>query len=283
MKKIKTLHILLILLLSLCLFTSCTLTETQSTLPPASETTVPETESEIETETETETEMETETEAETEPEIPKKQIAITFDDGPSRQGLTQKIVDEFLKYGGKATFFVLGNLISASTGEALAYAHESGFEIGIHAYTHDLYFDTCTEEEFLNEVTLTADAIAKYTGQAPKLLRPPGGRITKERATLSGYPIIDWSIDTEDWRYRARSDETVIAENVQTIVDNALKDVQDGDIILMHEIYTNSYEATCIILERLAEMGFEFVTVTELIGSENLTAGQIYYSKNNIR
>lgn len=281
MKKIKLLHILLVLLLSLCLLTSCTDIEPQITLPP--ETTVPETETETETQPETETETETETEAETEPEIPKKQIAITFDDGPSRQGLTQKIVDEFAKYGGKATFFVLGNLISASTGEALAYAHENGFEIGIHAYTHDLYFDTCTEEEFLNEVTLTADAIAKYTGQAPTLLRAPGGRIPKERATLAGYPVINWSIDTEDWRYKARTDEATIAQNVQTIVDNALKNVQDGDIILMHEIYTNSYEATCIILERLAHMGFEFVTVSELIGSENLTVGQTYYSKNNIR
>ena len=278
MKKIKLLHILFTVLLSLCLLTSCTNVE-----PPV--TTVPETETEIETETETETEPETEAEPETipEPQPPKKRVAITFDDGPSRQGLTERIVDEFLKYGGKATFFVLGNLISPSTGEALAYAHENGFEIGIHAYTHELYFDTCTEAEFLNELTLTSDAILKYTGTAPTLLRAPGGRIPYERALLAGYPIINWSVDTEDWRYKSRSDDTTISQNVQTIVDNALKNVEDGDIILMHEIYTNSFEATCIILERLDSMGFEFVTVTELLGTENLTPGRTVYSKTNIR
>ena len=67
------------------------------------------------------------------------------------------------------------------------------------------------------------------------------------------------------------------------VVENALKNIEDGDIILMHEIYTNSYEATCIILERLDAMGFEFVTVSELIGAETLSAGQTYYSKTTIR
>ena len=278
----KTTHIfrLLILLLSLCLLTSCyeaAPESTETTLPPAPETepqtTVPE----------TETETETETEAPPVPEVPKKQIAITFDDGPSRQGLTQKIVDEFAKYGGTATFFVLGNLISSTTGEALAYAHQNGFEIGIHAYTHDLYFDTCSEQEFLNEINLTKDAITRYTGEEPTLLRAPGGRISSARAASVGLPVINWSIDTEDWRYKSRADDAVIAQNVDTIVKNALKNVEDGDIILMHEIYTNSYEATCLILKALNDMGFEFVTVTELLGRENLTPGRIIYSKNSIR
>ena len=60
-------------------------------------------------------------------------------------------------------------------------------------------------------------------------------------------------------------------------MENALRNVEDGDIILMHEIYQNTYEATCIILARLHEMGFEFVTVTELLGEENLVAGETYY------
>lgn len=284
MKKITRLHSLLVLLLALCLLCSCAPTDPETTLPSAPETepetTLPET---TVPETETETETETEPETEPAPKPIKKQVAITFDDGPSRQGLTEKIVDEFLKYNGKATFFVLGNLISSSTGESIAYAHENGFEIGIHAYTHELYFDTCTEAEFLNEINLTSNAIKQYTGKAPTLLRAPGGRISRDRAVLAGYPIINWSIDTEDWRYKSRSDDATISQNVQTIVENALKNIEDGDIILMHEIYTNSYEATCLLLERLDSMGFEFVTVTELLGAENLTPGNTIYSKTNIR
>ena len=99
----------------------------------------------------TETESIPQTEIQTEPSVPKKRVAITYDDGPAfdndtSQRLTYKIVDEFQEYGGTATFFVLGNRINSTTGQAIQYAHERGFEFGIHAYTHEIYFDTCSEK-----------------------------------------------------------------------------------------------------------------------------------------
>lgn len=210
-------------------------------------------------------------------------VAITYDDGPAFdnntvQRLTYKLVDEFAKYGGKATFFVVGNRINAETGKAMQYAHENGFEYAIHAYTHDIYFDECSEQAYLNELRQAAQAIEKYIGKTPTLLRAPGGAITKERARLGGYPVINWSVDSEDWRHKSRADEQTAKANIDAIVENVLASVEDGDIILMHEIYENTYEATKIILERLWEMGFEFVTVTELFGEENLEIGGIYYS-----
>ena len=270
--KSKRIFAIFSLFLCVCLLTSCvpisiptfgTLESTEADTTPA----------------ETSTPADTTAPPETEPPAPKKRVAITFDDGPSRQGLTEKLVDEFAKYGGKATFFVLGNLISASTGAALAYADENGFEIAIHAYTHELYFDTCSEEDFFEELELTKEAIEAYVDSPVTLLRPPGGRITESRALLSGYPIILWSIDSEDWRYKGRTDEDTIRMNIHKIVDNITSDVEDGDIILMHEIYMNSYEATCQILKELDALGYEFVTVTELIGEENLQPGQILYRK----
>ena len=216
---------------------------------------------------------------ETEPPTPKKRVAITFDDGPSRQGLTEKLVDEFAKYGGKATFFVLGNLISTSTGESLAYADAHGCEIAIHGYTHEIYYDTCSYQDFQNELELTKQAIEKYVSSPVTLLRPPGGRITDSRATASGYPIVLWSVDSEDWRYKGRADDATIRTNIHKIASNVIDNAEDGDIILMHEIYTNSYEATCLILAELHAKGFEFVTATELIGEENLNAGETIYRK----
>ncbi len=234
--------------------------------------------------TDTETEAETETEVETEPPVPKKRVAITFDDGPaydnaSVQRLTYKIVDEFKKYGGAATFFLVGNRINGATGEAIRYAHDNGCELAIHAYTHNIYFDDCPEQEFLNEIHQTENAIHKYVPNARiALLRAPGGYITRERAAMVGYPVINWSIDTEDWRHKSRSDDVTAKANIDAIVENALRGVEDGDILLLHEIYQNSYEATCIILQRLDEMGFAFVTVSELFGENALTPGATYYS-----
>jgi len=284
MKKYTPLFILLALLVCLMSLTACEELFIQ-TGGTAEDTTAESTPEETTTEAAPETTLPQTTEPETSapPELPKKRVALTFDDGPSRQGLTVRIVDEFKKYGGKATFFMLGNLISSATGEALAYAQENGFEIGIHGYTHDFYFDTCTEEEFLSELALTREAIERYTNTEVTLLRPPGGRITRERAIQSGYPIIFWSVDTEDWLYQRRPNEETIRQHVDTIVENAIKNIEDGDIVLLHEIYMNSFEATCLILERLHEMGFEFVTVTELLGEESLTAGSYIYSKTDIK
>ena len=220
---------------------------------------------------------------ETEPPLPKKRVAFTYDDGPAfdnstAQRLTYKLVDKFSEYGGAATFFLVGNRINKTTGEAIKYASEHGCEIGIHAYTHDYNFSTCDYEIFESELADTKAAIEKYSGKTVTLFRPPYGSITEYRAEASGYPIIHWNLDSEDWRYKGRADDVTAQSNIDTIVDNVLSVIEDGDIILMHEIYLNTYEATCIILDRLAAEGYEFVTVTELLGEKNMKVGEIYYN-----
>ena len=47
-----------------------------------------------------------------------------------------------------------------------------------------------------------------------------------------------------------------------------MKSVKNGSIVLMNELYNNSYEAYCEILRRLDEQGYEFVTVSELLASK---------------
>lgn len=220
---------------------------------------------------------------ETEPPLPKKRVALTFDDGPAYdnddfQRLTYKLVDKLDEYGGAATFFLVGNRINGSTGDSITYAAEHGCEIGIHAYKHDYDFSTCDHSTFINDLEKTEALIEKYSGKEVTLFRPPYGSITKERAIDSGYPIILWNLDSEDWRYKSRADAATAEENVRIIADKILSSVEDGDIILMHEIYRNSYEAACIVIDTLSAEGYEFVTVTELIGEENLKVGATYYS-----
>ena len=219
--------------------------------------------------------------AETPPEIPptpKKRVALTFDDGPANDDLMYLIVDKLAQYGGKATFFLVGNRINTSTGKAIKYASDKGSEIGIHAFTHDHDFSFSDYDTFTTELKDTKNAIEKYSGKEVTLFRPPYGSITEWRAEDSGYPIILWNLDSEDWRYKSRADEATAEENIRIIADNILSSVKDGDIILMHEIYRNSYEAACIVIDTLSEQGYEFVTVSEIFGEENLMAGEIYYN-----
>ncbi len=229
----------------------------------------------------TEEVTESEEPVETEPEEPKKRVALTFDDGPAYDNdtshrLTYKIVDKLNEYGGRATFFLVGNRINSTTGAAVAYAYEHGSEIGIHAYTHEYNFSTCSKDQYLNELNDTKDAIMKYAGVSPTIFRPPYGSLDKTRAEMSGYPVIMWNLDSEDWKHRGQSTEAIAKQNVDTIVNKIMSEVEDGDIILMHEIYKNSCEAALIVIDRLSAMGYEFVTVSELLG--DMSAGSIYYN-----
>lgn len=200
----------------------------------------------------------------------KKYIAITYDDGPNNVN-TKLIVDELSKYGYHATFFVVGNRVDGTDyngAAAMKYAVDAGNEIAIHGYTHEVYYDRCTEEEYRNELAYTKEAILEVLpNYSVNLMRPIGGNITSDRVASCPYAVIMWSVDSEDWKHKY--DATVDA-----IVENVMSQVRDGSIVLMHDLYTNTYEATKIILARLHAEGYEVVTVSQLLG--NPQPGQKY-------
>ena len=211
----------------------------------------------------------------------KKRVAITYDDGPHNV-TTVNIVDELSKYGFNATFFVVGNRIDGTAyngAKGLKYAASKGNEIAIHGYTHkqdkDHYYDTADEETYQSELGNTKKAILSQLPNAKiKLMRPVGGRITSERISDCDYSVIMWSVDSMDWSLKSGGDKK--AENVEAIVDNVMSQVQNGSIILMHDIYENTYLATKEILKQLDAQGYEVVTVSELLGTPK--AG-VKYSK----
>ena len=45
----------------------------------------------------------------------------------------------------------------------------------------------------------------------------------------------------------------------------------------MHEIYEDSYEAFCVIVDKLYNEGYRFVTVSQLLGLTENNIGNIYY------
>ena len=203
---------------------------------------------------------------------PKKRVALTYDDGPHNVR-TPQIVDELDKYGFHATFFVVGNRVDGTDyngGDAMLYAIEHGNEIGIHGYTHEYYYNKCSDKIYNSEINQTKQAIREQkTGYKIRLMRPIGGAITSARVEESPYSIILWDVDSEDWKYKYEEN------GVDVIVENVLENVSDGSIILMHDLYEATYEATVIILEELDRMGYEVVTVSELLGDERV-AGEKY-------
>ena len=70
-----------------------------------------------------------------------------------------------------------------------------------------------------------------------------------------GLTTVLWSVDSLDWKLR----------NTNRVVKRVLKDVEDGDIILMHDIFPTSVEAALEIVDTLTKRGYTFVTVDELL------------------
>lgn len=212
-------------------------------------------------------------EPETPPAATKKRVAITFDDGPHNVR-TREIVDELDKYGFTATFFVVGNRVDGQAyrgGDTVKYIIEHGHEVGIHGYTHDVYYDECSDAEYDSEIGKTADAIHDIVKDYRiRLMRPVGGYITDERVRDNEYSVIMWNVDSLDYQHAYFPDtelsEAEQKERVDAIVNNVMSEVSDGSIILMHDLYLSTSHATAVILEKLHDEGYEVVSVSELLG-----------------
>ncbi len=194
-------------------------------------------------------------------------VALTFDDGPNA-GPTGRILDSLEKNGARATFFVVGDRVSANAASILR-AHQLGCEIGNHTYGHK-YITKLSAEGLASQLDKTNQLVAGVTGVSPVLMRPPGGFY--DSASLSvvggrGMSAIMWSIDTRDWQHR----------NAQKTIDEVLSKVKDGDIILMHDLYSATADAAEVLIPELKARGYQLVTVSELASYRGGAApGKIY-------
>lgn len=197
----------------------------------------------------------------------KKMIALTYDDGPSNS-VTNRILDVLEKYDSKATFFVIGSRVDTYS-SSLIRAYKMGCEIGNHTYTH-VNLPSYSDSEILSEVNKTNSVVKKYTGEAPTIIRAPGGATSQRVRNTVNMPFIHWSVDTRDWEHR----------NAAKTVSNIKNNVRDGSIILMHDIYSATAEASEKIIPWLIEQGYQLVTVSELMEyrGKNMTSGNTYYN-----
>ncbi|HEX4811710.1 MAG TPA: polysaccharide deacetylase family protein, partial [Nonomuraea sp.] len=105
-----------------------------------------------------------------------KCLALTFDDGPART--TPTLLKALKRAGAKATFFMTGAHAEEQPGIARQVAAQ-GHAIGNHTYSH-ASLPTLLDEEILDEIETTQDAIEEATGRRPVMFRPPYGH-TDER------------------------------------------------------------------------------------------------------
>ena len=187
-------------------------------------------------------------------------IALTFDDGPHPK-YTMQILDILEEYHIPATFFFVGENVSYYADTAREVV-KRGHEIGNHTYSHPCASKQ-SEKAFRDELVKSENMIKSVTGVTTKLFRPPQGSwnqrvydIARER----DYSVILWDLDTLDW---AKTPSDKIATYI-------LENAKSGSIILMHDYQSGgctTLDALRMFIPNLIEEGYQFVTVSELIGS----------------
>lgn len=182
----------------------------------------------------------------------RKKIALTFDDGPHKI-YTEELLDGLKERNVKATFFLLGSNLEGKE-EIVKRMAEEGHLIGNHTYYH-VDITKLEPEEACAEIQKTSEAITAITGQPVEYVRPPFGNWDSDlECDVTMIPIF-WTVDTLDWA----------SKDADQVVKKVLSTVEENDIILMHDSYESTVQATLRIVDELAEEGYEFVTVDELI------------------
>lgn len=196
----------------------------------------------------------------------KPMVALTFDDGPNGTA-TPKILNTLEKYGVVATFFDLGQNI-ANYPKVVKREEELGCEVASHTYSHK-NLNTLSTKQIQNDLNKAIKAYENVLGHKPALVRPPYGNANATVKKAINYPLINWDIDTLDWKSRNASK---ILNEVHKYSD------YDGRIILMHGIYDSTADAVAKLVPELINKGYQLVTVSEMAQYKGITLkpGKVY-------
>lgn len=196
----------------------------------------------------------------------KPMVAITYDDGPSKY--TPRILDTLNTYDSHATFFVVGERVEEFS-KTLKREFDEGHEVGSHTYNH-VNLTKLSAKKIEYQLDKTDEALEGIIGQGASLMRPPGGAFNDKVKSNVHKPMIIWSLNSNDWKTR----------NKDSIQKTVLNNIKDGDIILMHDLYEATADATEVIVPELKKQGFQLVTVQELADLRDipLISGKPYNS-----
>lgn len=180
------------------------------------------------------------------------QIALTFDDGPHAV-FTEQLLDGLRDRGVVATFFLLGCNIDGNE-DIVSRMQNEGHLIGNHTASH-VQLTLLDSSAAGEEISSTNMKIFNITGHMPEYIRPPFGCWNESVAADIDMTAVLWDIDPLDWK----------GKDTERIVSYICHNAEDGDIILLHDVYKTSVEAALEVVDYFKERGFEFVTVDELL------------------
>lgn len=192
------------------------------------------------------------------PDPQKRQVALTFDDGPHPE-YTPTLLQVLQEFQVPATFFVLGERVQRWPHLARKIRQQS-HGIGLHGWQHRS-FTQLSRGELLQSLRRSQDTLVAACGGTPeeyRAVRPPNGLFWPRTLTdlrSWGYLPVMWSVVPEDW----------LCPPVAVVVERVLNQVRPGSLIVLHDgVQGGSQVAEVVrrLIPALGEQGFDFVRLT---------------------
>ncbi|MEO6714472.1 MAG: polysaccharide deacetylase family protein [Mycobacteriales bacterium] len=193
-------------------------------------------------------------------ETDRKLIALTLDDGPM-PAYTSNYLDMLEDKGVRATFSIVGEPARQNP-DIVRRQLRLGHQLENHSYSH-LDLGTQSAAVATREVVRGAEILEALSGRRPAYFRPPKGMVSG--AALAAVGTV--GADVLMWSLQIHERIWTVAQNIEHIVSNAVP----GTILLAHDAKHHSIDrriglqAMPVIIDRLRDRGYEFVTVTELV------------------
>lgn len=192
----------------------------------------------------------------------RKQIAITFDAGTA--AIQSSLLSTLKSNNVYCNFFITG-VVTELQSSLVAQIASDGHFTGNHTYDHpDLRY--ISDERIRYELDVTDDLIHNTGGKysRPYFRAPYGARNQHvlDVAAADGFQHVFWTVSTGDSE----------GASTQAIISAATGGASNGAIILCHCTVANTAAAMPTIISNLRGMGYELVTVPELVAPLQVTS-----------
>jgi peptidoglycan/xylan/chitin deacetylase (PgdA/CDA1 family) len=193
-------------------------------------------------------------------ETDKKEIAISFDDGPA-ENYTNDILNILDTENVKATFFCIGNRIAGNE-FILKRVKAEGHIIGNHSYSHHFWFDMYSSKKMLNDLQQMDDEMERATGFRPKLFRPPYGVTNPNLAKAikkGGYTPVGWSVRSLD----------TVAKDKKQLLSKIVDAIKPGAVFLFHDTCKITLDVLPEFIQEVKKRGYNIVSLDKLLALQS--------------
>jgi peptidoglycan/xylan/chitin deacetylase (PgdA/CDA1 family) len=190
----------------------------------------------------------------------KKEIAISFDDGPA-ENYTTEILQVLKNENVKATFFCIGNRIAGNE-NILLQINEEDHIIGNHSHSHHFWFDMYSTKKMQNDLKQMDDEVVRVAGLKPKLFRPPYGVTNpnlKKAIIKGGYTPVGWSVRSLD----------TVAKDEQLLLNKINAGIKPGAVFLFHDTCKITLNVLPAFIREVKKQGYNIIPLDKLLNLQS--------------